>query len=97
MTSNRDLRKLQEGNVIEDAFSKLVSGGKAGFKTIIEKREPIYCSNESCKRELEPHQKFCPGCGANIEKKPKASICMKCYNIINLGDKFCGSCGIKVE
>mgnify|MGYP001609558386 CR=1 FL=1 len=96
MVSNRDLRKFQEDGVIEDAFSKLVSN-KPGFKTILEKREPVFCSNDSCKRELEPSQKFCPSCGFNIEKKPKASICMKCYNIINQGDAFCGSCGIKVE
>ncbi|MEM3113390.1 MAG: zinc ribbon domain-containing protein [Candidatus Pacearchaeota archaeon] len=97
MTSNRDLRQFQKEGAIDDAFAKLVSGGKVGFKTILEKRESIYCPNNACKRELEPHQKFCPSCGTNIEKKPKAFICTKCYNIINLGDKFCGSCGTPVE
>ena len=93
MSSNRDLRSLQKEGVIDDAFSKLVSGGKAGFKTIIEKKEPILCPNESCKIELEGHEKFCPKCGMKIEKKTGPSICTKCYTVINVGSKFCTNCG----
>ena len=32
-----DLREHQESAEIEDAFAKLVSGGKPGYKTVIEK------------------------------------------------------------
>ena len=94
MTSNRDLRQFQ-GDSVQDAFSKLVSGGKSGYKAILEKKEPIFCPNESCKREIEGHEKFCPGCGGKIEKKPTMTMCMKCYTIINQGDKFCSNCGDK--
>ena len=45
-----------------DAFSRLVSGGKAGYKTIIEtKKEVPTCSK--CGRELTGEEKFCPECG----------------------------------
>lgn len=96
MGSNIDLRKYQEGDAIEDAFSKLVSN-RPGYKATLEKREPKFCSNESCKKELEPGLKFCPSCGTKFEEKAKAHICMKCYNVVNVGDLFCGNCGSKVE
>jgi len=68
MGSNIDLRHLQNSEAIEDAFSKLVSGGKAGYKTVIErKKEPIKCP--SCNRILEGDEKFCPECGKRLEGK----------------------------
>ena len=96
MGSNLDLRKYQKEDEIQDAFSKLVSS-RSGYKAVIEKREPKFCTNPDCKKEVEHHIKFCPSCGTKIEPKSKASICMKCYNIVNAGDLFCGSCGSKVE
>ncbi len=96
MTSNRDLRKFQEEGVIKDAFSKLVSR-RPGYKTIIERREAVYCQNQSCKRELDGHEKFCPGCGEKIEKKAKTTMCTKCYVILGPNDKFCTSCGEKIR
>jgi RNA polymerase subunit RPABC4/transcription elongation factor Spt4 len=91
MTSNRDLRKLQ-GDEIQDAFSKLVSGGKQGYKSILEKKEPIFCS--SCKTQIEGHEKFCPKCGSKIEKFSNVpKLCEKCYNLIPKGNKFCTECG----
>lgn len=95
MGSNIDLRSYQKDGAIEDAFSKLVSN-RPGYKATLEKREPIFCPNEECKKELEPGLKFCPSCGSKTEKKSTQSICMKCYNIINAGDQFCGNCGDKV-
>ncbi|MFA6022455.1 MAG: zinc ribbon domain-containing protein [Candidatus Pacearchaeota archaeon] len=92
MGSCLDLRKYQEDNSMQDAFSKLVSS-RPGYKATLEKREPIFCMNEACKKELEPHAKFCPSCGTKFEKKSKQAICMKCYNIIGEEDKFCMSCG----
>ena len=94
MTSNRDLRAFQEDNAIQDAFSKLVSR-KSGYKTIIEKKEPLICPNESCRRELEPSAKFCASCGTKLEKKSSHVICTKCYNLIGPDDKFCMNCGEK--
>ena len=70
MSSCRDLRKFQEPTSIEDAFANLVSGGKMGYKTVIEKKvEIIRCSN--CSLQLEGSEKFCPECGTktSFEKK----------------------------
>ena len=70
MGSCLDLRNLQSVEAVEDAFSKLVSGGKAGYKTVIErKKEPLLCGN--CKTPLSGEEKFCPECGTktNFQKK----------------------------
>jgi len=62
----RDLRKYQEDDKVADAFSKLVSGGKYNYKTVIEKKvEEKRCSN--CKIKLEGVEKFCPECGQKTE------------------------------
>ena len=37
MTSNRDLRHLENSDDIEKAFSALVSGKKYGYKTVARK------------------------------------------------------------
>lgn len=95
MGSNIDLRKYQDESVT-DAFSKLVSN-KEGYKAILDKKEEKFCLNPDCKRQLEPHEKFCPSCGKKVEEKAKNVICFKCYNVVKEGDKFCGSCGEKVE
>ena len=92
--TGRDLRKYQEEGAIEDAFSKLVSR-RPGYKTTLEKREPVFCPNESCKKELEPSAKFCTVCGTKIEKKSKQAICQKCYNLIGEEENFCMNCGTK--
>ena len=70
MGSCIDLRKLQSAESVEDAFSRLVSGGKSNYKTVIErKKDPIVC--ESCKTSLSGEEKFCPECGTktNFQKK----------------------------
>ena len=41
MGSCIDLRNLQDGDAIQDAFSKVVSGGKMGYKTVIERKKII--------------------------------------------------------
>jgi len=62
----RDLRKYQEDEKVSDAFSKLVSGGKFGYKTVIEKRvEEKRCLQ--CHAKLEGNEKFCPECGMKTE------------------------------
>jgi rRNA maturation endonuclease Nob1 len=67
-----DLRKYQDVSSVEDAFSKLVSGGKAGYKTVIErKKEPLKC--QSCGTILEGNEKFCPECGTPVKKEEKKS------------------------
>ena len=37
MGSNIDLRKYQDVESIQDAYSKVVSGGKSGYKAVIER------------------------------------------------------------
>lgn len=67
MGSCIDLRQFQEGNSIQDAFSKIVSG-KAGYKAVIERKVEIpKC--QACGTQLDPIEKFCHECGAKIEKK----------------------------
>jgi len=55
---------------IEEGFSRLVSGGKYGYKTIIEKKKEVpKCKN--CNFLLSGREKFCPQCGARIEEEKK--------------------------
>lgn len=65
MGSSIDLRRFQDVSGVEDAFSKLVSGGRMGYKTVIErKKEEKKCKN--CGFILEGSEKFCPECGMKI-------------------------------
>jgi hypothetical protein len=76
----RDLRKYQEDDKVADAFSKLVSGGKSGYKTVIEKKvEEKRCSG--CHTKLEGIEKFCPNCGAKTDwqKAAEAPIVLLSY------------------
>ncbi|MBU2522749.1 MAG: hypothetical protein KKE23_00465 [Nanoarchaeota archaeon] len=62
----RDLRKYQENDQVVDAFSRLVSGGKMGYRAIIEKKvEEKRCTG--CHNKLEGIEKFCPNCGTKTE------------------------------
>lgn len=71
MPSNLDLRKYINNQSTFDAYSKLVSGGKAGYKAIIErKKETPTC--KKCEKELEGIEKFCPECGEKTEWQKKA-------------------------
>ena len=66
MSSNRDLRHLNENQEVFNAFSALVSGGKPGYKTIIEKTKPVpKCSG--CGSILTGDEKFCPECGNKLK------------------------------
>ncbi len=97
MSSNRDLRQFQSGKGatdIADAFSKIVSGGKSGYKTIIEKKKiPPKCVK--CGRGGDNEQKFCPQCGGKMVVP--ITNCPGCDILINEGDKFCTSCGHNLQ
>ena len=68
---NRDLRKYQDSADVASAFSKLVSGGKMGYKTVIEKKvEEVKCSK--CRAKLEGIEKFCSECGEKTEWQKKS-------------------------
>ena len=61
-----DLREHMDNEDIQDAFSKLVSGGKAGYKTVIVKDKPKkYC--KGCNHLLSEDEKFCSNCGTRVE------------------------------
>jgi ribosomal protein L40E len=53
----------------------------------------------SCGAALQPHQKFCPSCGAPVPPPPAATpatkFCVSCGAKIPAGATFCGSCGAK--
>ncbi len=59
---------MNNESLVQDAFSKLVSGGKAGYKTVIDKTpRKINCGN--CNHMLTGDEKFCPECGNKISKE----------------------------
>jgi len=65
-TSGFNLSDYQDPEKIEDAFSALVSGGKSGYKTMIERKKEIpKCPK--CDKILDGDEKFCPECGTKIE------------------------------
>ena len=66
-----DLREYMDDPRVYAAYSKLVSGGKIGFKAVIDRRkEEKKCSN--CHIKLEGNEKFCPECGAKTDWQKKA-------------------------
>jgi len=90
MGSNIDLRKYQNSESIHDAFSRIVSGGKPGYKAVIERRQvPSKCNK--CGRGGDPDQKFCNQCGGKM--LIPITNCPGCKISINDDDKFCIECG----
>ncbi len=86
----RDLRQYQNDDAIVNAFSALVSGGKIGYKTVIEKKkDPVYCPK--CMKVLGENAKFCPDCGSKAAVK--YSSCPNCKKSIDGNEKFCMECG----
>ncbi len=91
--SGRDLRHLQNDDAIVNAFSALVSGGKMGYKTVIEKKkDPVYCPK--CVKLLSESIKFCPDCGSKAAIK--YSSCPQCRKPLDNDQKFCTECGFKI-
>ena len=94
MGSNIDLRKYQNPDSIQDAFSKIVSGGKLGYKAIIERKKvPPKCSK--CGRGGDEDQKFCPQCGGKMVVP--LTNCPGCKKPIDETEKFCTECGTKLK
>jgi uncharacterized OB-fold protein len=71
MGSCLDLRKYVNDQRTFDAFSQLVSGGKANYKTVIERKKEVPKCNK-CGIELEGIEKFCPECGEKTSWQKKA-------------------------
>ena len=83
----RDLRKYQDDAKVADAFSKLVSGGKMGYKTVIEKKvEEIRCGG--CHTKLEGNEKFCSNCGEKTDWQKKAERPIVLLSAEELEKKF---------
>ncbi len=62
----KEQEEIQKSEDFLNIFSKVVSG-KAGYKTVIEKKKPvIQCKN--CNAILDSLQKFCHECGTKVEK-----------------------------
>src|SRR3989344_4855579 len=93
--TGRDLRDLQDNDeAILNAFSVLVSGGKPGYKTVIEKKKiPPKCVG--CGRGGDEGQKFCPQCGGRMEVP--ITNCPGCKKPIDENEKFCTECGFKLK
>jgi len=94
MGSNLDLRKFQNSDSIQDAFSKVVSGGKSGYKAVIERKKiPPKCTR--CGRGGDVDQKFCPQCGGKMVIP--LTNCPGCKKAIDDDEKFCTECGHKLK
>lgn len=94
MGSNLDLRKYEDGDALQDAYSKIVSGGKMGYKALIERKKPLpKC--EKCGRGGDDGQKFCPGCGGKMSVP--ITKCPACKKSIDETQKFCTECGHKIR
>ena len=94
MGSCLDLRKYQDSSSIADAFAKVVSGGKMGYKTVIErKKDPPKCVK--CGRGGDIDQKFCPQCGGKMAIP--ITNCPQCKVPIDEGQKFCTGCGHNLQ
>jgi RNA polymerase subunit RPABC4/transcription elongation factor Spt4 len=94
MGSCLDLRKYADPNSISDAYSKIVSGGKSGYKAVIERKKiPPKCIK--CGRGGDDGQKFCPQCGGKMEVP--VTHCPKCNKFLDEAEKFCVECGTKIR
>ena len=94
MTSNRDLRAHANSENVANAFASLVSGGRPGYKTVIEKKKiPPKCSK--CGRGGDDGQKFCPQCGGKMVVP--LTECPGCKKPIDETDAFCTECGYKLK
>ncbi len=60
------MEEIQKSGAYMDAFSKLVSGGKSGYKTVFEKPQNLK-DKCNCGKLLEGSEKFCPECGTKLE------------------------------
>jgi len=50
-----------------------------------------------CNAEIADNAKFCPVCGAKVEKEKPVKICPNCGEVLKEGAKFCAKCGCKIE
>ena len=50
-----------------------------------------------CNAEIADNAKFCPVCGAKVEKEEPVKICPNCGEVLKDGAKFCAKCGCKIE
>lgn len=94
MGSNIDLRRYQDPEAVQEAFSRIVSGGKMGYKTIIERKKiPPKCIK--CGRGGDNEQKFCSQCGGKM--MVPIINCPGCKKMIDEGEKFCTNCGHNLQ
>ncbi len=50
-----------------------------------------------CNAEIADNAKFCPKCGAKVEKEVPVKNCLNCGEVLKDGAKFCAKCGCKIE
>ena len=62
--------ELQKSQDFSNTFSKLVSGGRYGYQTIIEK-ESVILKCKHCQAILDASQKFCMNAGQGLRKNKK--------------------------
>lgn len=50
-----------------------------------------------CNAEIADNAKFCPKCGAKVEKVEPINNCPNCGEVLKEGARFCTKCGTKIE
>lgn len=94
MGSCLDLRKYQNTDSIQEAYSKIVSGGRYGYKSVLERKKPTpKCTK--CGRGGDVEQKFCPQCGGKMVVP--ITNCPGCNKSIDETEKFCTECGFSLK
>ncbi|MFH0831747.1 MAG: hypothetical protein V1886_02680 [archaeon] len=82
-----DLTDQFDSEAVASAFSKLVSGGKYGYKAVLERKKEIpQC--KKCGKELEGIEKYCPECGEKTEWQKKKEEPKVLMTIEELEKKF---------
>jgi len=69
--TQKRMEEIQKSGEIKDAFAKLVSGGRYGYKTVVETK-PMVFKCHKCQTVVDvANQKFCHECGAKVEMPRK--------------------------
>jgi len=65
--TQKRMNEIQQDKGFANAFSKLVSGGRSGYKAVIETKQ-VVLKCKHCSTILDDNEKFCHECGAKVEK-----------------------------
>ncbi|MBU1136111.1 MAG: hypothetical protein KJ559_01225 [Nanoarchaeota archaeon] len=65
--TQKKINEMQNSEKVKDLFSKVVSGRRKGYKTVIEKNKE-FSKCMLCEKILEGNEKFCPECREKLKE-----------------------------